>query len=193
MTEAPAPSMTVEDPPWKAVLGDETRATFGRGGYPAALMAAGWVHLGFFLVCQWLYDPAIESDVRFPIVWSLEILAVIATMRAAAGRGWWNRTPAASLVVRMWGTFLILSFNLATMNTLTGWELDWFKPVWATLSTFLFAMLAWLFDLRFLIFAVQMYFTGLLMVQLPAWNYLIYGVSWCAALQVLGWHLGRKA
>jgi hypothetical protein len=51
-----------------------------------------------------------------------------------------------------------------------------------TLSTFLFAALAWLFTPKFLIPAVQMYFTALLMARFPGWNNLIYGLSWWVAL-----------
>lgn len=171
---------------WKESLLAEARASFGRGRFPHALMAVGWVHLGFFLASQAIWHPKVQSDPRHPLLWLLEFVAVFATMRLVAGKGWLYQSPAVALVTRMWGTLLILSFNLATLNALTGWDMDWFKPVWGTLSTFVFATLAWLFDLRFLFLAVQMYFTGLLMVQFPQWNYLIYGVSWCAALQAVG-------
>jgi hypothetical protein len=95
------------------------------------------------------------------------------------------------VVVRVWATYLILAFNAATMNSLMGWSADWFKPSWATLATFGFATMAWLFGLRFLIPAVQMYFTGLLMVQFPHYQYLIFGLSWWLALQAIGLVLRR--
>ena len=47
-------------------------------------------------------------------------------------------------------------------------------------------MLAYLYSSWFFAAAVVMYLTGLLMVRLPAWNYLIYGASWCLVLQVIG-------
>jgi hypothetical protein len=87
-----------------------------------------------------------------------------------------------NLVAKLWTTFLILSFNLLTLNQLTGYELSWYKPVLATLSTFLFASLAWLFTPWFLVPAVQMWATGLLMVKLLDWAFLIYGFSWWIAL-----------
>src|SRR5262249_40823817 len=96
------------------------------------------------------------------------------------------------VIARLWVTFLILSFNVATLNALTGWESLWFKASWGTLSTFLFATLAWLFTLKFLIPAVMMYFTALLMARYPEWNNLFYGLSWCAALLGTA-HTVRKA
>jgi hypothetical protein len=52
--------------------------------------------------------------------------------------------------------------------------------------------MAWLADLRFLLIAVQMYATGMLMLQWPEWGFLIHGVSWCLALSVVGVLLERR-
>ena len=119
---------------------------------------------------------------RHLVLWVVELVVVIVTMRRVAGLGWFWSSPAIYLIARLWVTFLILSFNVATLNALTGWESLWFKACWGTLSTFLFAALAWLFTPKFLIPAVQMYFTALLMARFPDWNNLIYGVSWWVAL-----------
>jgi len=177
---------------WKARLAAEVGAAAVRDRWGMALMAVGWVHLGCFLACQALYEPGRFDDLRYPGLWVLELLAVAGVMRGIAGRGWYRASPGVGLVVRIWATFLILSFNVVTLNSLTGWALDWFKPVWATLSTFGLATMAWLFGARFLVPAVQMYVTGLLMVRFPAWNYLIYGVSWWAALQGIGLSIRRR-
>ncbi len=149
-------------------------------------MAVGWVHLAAFLACQALVDPGVRSDPRHPALWVADLLVSLATIRAVAGPGLLRSSSAAAVIARVWGTFLILAFNAATMNALSGWEHDWFKPTWATLSTFGFATMAWLFGARFLIPAVQMYLTGILMVFFPRWNYLIFGVSWWVALQGIG-------
>ena len=139
-----------------------------------------------------LYTHGDRAKTHFMALWGLELIAVLVIFRFVSGRGWQRATPLAGIVLRVWATFLILSFNVASLNTLTGWTLDWFKPVWATLSTFVFATLAWLITPRFLILAVQMYFTGLLMVYFPKWNYLIYGLSWFAALQAIALDLRRN-
>jgi len=155
-------------------------------------MAVGGVHLAFFLVCQAVYSAGVRAPWVSLVLWSVELGSVLAAMRLVAGRHWFRESPSVGLVVRVWVTFLILSFNVASLNTLTGFTVDWFKPVWCTLASFGFATMAWLFGPRFLVPAFQMYFTGLLMVRFPEWNYLIYGLSWCVALQWIGWDLMRR-
>ena len=154
----------------------------GHGRWSRALIAVAWIHLLTFVACQFLHDPLVERDVRHLVLWIIELVVVILTMRRVAGLGWFWSSPAINVDWRLWVTFLILSFNVATLNALTGWESLWFKASWGTLSTFLFASLAWLFTPKFLIPAVQMYFTALLMARFPDWNNLIYGVSWWMAL-----------
>jgi hypothetical protein len=154
----------------------------GQGRWSRALAAVAWIHLGGFLGCQALHDPGLQSDPRLLLVWAVELVAVLVALRAIVGPRWFAASPAVGVVTRLWGTFLILSFNLVMLNALTGWESRWYKPAWGTLSTFLFAALAWLFTPRFFILAVQMYFTALVMVHFPNEENLVYGVSWWAAL-----------
>ena len=142
----------------------------------------GCIHLVSFMLCQSIYDPGGRADLRHPLLWLLELVAILVFLRKSLGRGWIRSSEAINLVAKLWTTFLILSFNLVTLNAVTGFELAWFKPVWATLSTFLFASLAWLFTPWFLVPAVQMWLTGLLMINLPDWAFLVYGVSWWFAL-----------
>jgi hypothetical protein len=177
---------------WRSLLIAELREVGQRRPWGQALMAVGGVHLVFFVICQAVYTAGVRASLPSLVLWSSELATVLLVMRIVAGRGWAHNSPAVGLILRVWITFLILSFNVASLNTLTGWTLDWFKPVWCTLASFGFATMAWLFGLRFLIPAFQMYFTGLLMVRFPEWSYLIHGVSWCAALQYLGWDLARR-
>jgi hypothetical protein len=177
---------------WRLAFLDELARNAAEGRWGRALMAVGWLHLAMFLACQAIYRVDVRSDPRHPVLWFAEVVLSLGIFRLMAGRDWWRASDAAALIVRIWGTFLILTFNLAAYNSLMGWSLDWFKAAWATLSTFGFAMLAWLIDLRFLILAVQMYFTGLLMIRFPHYNYLIYGISWWAALMGVGWLLERR-
>ena len=163
------------------------RDRWGRG-----LMVVGWVHLGIFLVCQGLYARGDRAPAHFLPLWMADLAGLLITFRAIAGRGWSRATPLAGVIVRVWATYLILTFNAATMNRLMGGSADWFKSSWATLATFGFATMAWLLGLRFLIPAVQMYFTGLLMVEYPEYNYLIFGLSWWVALQAIGLSLERE-
>jgi hypothetical protein len=151
----------------------------------------GTIHLASFILCQWLSGPISRRDLRFPAIWFAELICVIAAMRLLAGRHWIRRSAAMSLVAKLWTTFLLLSFNVVTLNSLVGIETPWFKPVWATLSTFLFASLAWLFTPLFFIPAVQMWATGLIMAVQPDFAYLAYGVSWWIALLGVAWYIRR--
>lgn len=193
--ESPIPEPTPDDgrpDGWQALLGAELRASALRRPWGHAVMAVGGVHLAFFLVCQVVYTAGVRAPWPWLLLWSAEVGTVFAVVRLVAGRDWLRDAPAVGLIARVWITFLILSFNVASLNTLTGWSVDWFKPVWCTLASFGFATMAWLFGPRFLIPAFQMYFTGLLMIRFPAWNYLIHGLSWCLALQAIGWDMTRR-
>ena len=177
---------------WMARLSTDLVRVAVRDRWGRAFMAAGWVHLATFLACQALYSFGASHDIYYLSLWAFELTVNLWVFRRLAGRGWCRVTPLASILSRVWATFLILSFNVATLNTLTGWTLDWFKPVWAVLSTFGFATTAYLVSLWFFVPAVQMYFTGLLMVRFPSLSYTIYGLSWWATLQGIGWTLERR-
>jgi hypothetical protein len=169
---------------WRTELRADLDATIERGAgrWSNAIGAVAWIHLASFLICQALHDPALKRDPRLLLIWVGELAVVLAALRAIAGPGWMRSSPAIGVVTRLWGTFLILSFNLVMLNALLGWESRWYKPAWGTLSTFFLASLAWLFAPRLFIPAVQMYFTALLMVQFKEQENLIYGVSWWIAL-----------
>jgi hypothetical protein len=177
---------------WMGQLVADLERVALRDRWGRAFMAVGWVHLAFFLTCQALYSLGDFHDIYYLSLWALELVVNLWVFGRLAGRGWSRANPLVPILIRVWATFLILSFNVATLNTLTGWALDWFKPVWAVLSTFGFATTAYLTSLWFFVPAVQMYFTGLLMVRFPGLNYAIYGLSWWAAFQGIGWVLERR-
>ncbi len=176
---------------WKAELIGELNQSPVRRRLSIALAGVACINLVSFTLCQIIYVPDGRADFRHPLLWFLDLLAVLVFLRKSLGRGWIRSSAAINLVAKLWTTFLILSFNLVTLNSLTGFELAWYKPVWATLSTFLFASLAWAFSPWFFVPAVQMWATGLLMVNFPDWSFLIYGVSWWLALMGVAIHLRR--
>jgi len=155
----------------------------------SALMAVGWIHLGCFLVCQIIYTSGNRDSLPILAVWAVELLAVLGTMRWILGVGWRFQSTLMAMIFKIWVTFLILSFNMASLNKFTGFGIEWFKPAWVTLSTFVFMMLTFLFSPWFFLGAAQMYFTGLLMILLPAWTFGLYGLAWCVSLNVIGWTL----
>jgi hypothetical protein len=177
---------------WKtALIADLDRSAVQRR-LSQALAGVAWIHLVCFTCCQAIYHTGTRADLRHPLFWFLELVAVLVLLRKVLGPGWIRSCSAINLVAKLWTTFLILSFNLVTLNAVTGFELSWYKPVWGTLSTFLFASLAWVFTPWFLVPAVQMWATGLLMVNFPSWAFLIYGVSWWIALTGIAVWIRRR-
>ena len=181
-------------PAWKGLLGEELdRALIrGDGRWSRALMAVAWIHLLAFLVCHTLHSPSQDSDPRHILVWFIELVTVFVAMRIFAGKGWFWSPEAIHFIGRLWLTLLILSFSLSTLNATIGWHTLWFKAAWGTLSSFFFATLAWLITPRFLILAVQMYVTALLMARFMDWNNVIYGASWWLALMEVAWMVRRR-
>lgn len=177
---------------WKSELVADLERVALRDRWGRALMILGWSHLAVFVTCQILYTIGDRENIHYLGLWALELFTNLWVIRLVAGPGWYNSTPLAPILARVWGTFLILSFNVATLNSLTGFSIEWFKATWATLSTFGFATTAYLVNPWYFVPAVQMYFTGLLMILTPEWQYLIYGVSWWATFQGLGFTLERR-
>src|SRR4051812_3059351 len=187
------PDAPVDDSTWKGLLSADARRTLASGRWPHAILAIGWVHLVSFLILQAIDDNQPHSDLRHPVVWLCELLVVLGLLVWAGGLRWYAASPAVNVLARMWATFLILSFNLSTMNAQTGWAMNWYKPVWANLSAFFFATLGYFFSQsRYVVLAVMMFFTGLAMLHLPDWDYLIYGLAWFAAIEVIGIGLLRR-
>lgn len=191
------PSITIAGPEpasWNGLLCAEIERTIlaGRGRWSRGLATVAWIHLAAFAACHAIHRPGRESDPRHLLIWFLELVAVFVAMRLVVGKGWFWAPPAIHLIGRMWLTFLILSFSLSTLNHVIGWQTLWFKAGWGTLSSFLFATLAWLITPRFLILAVQMYVTGLLMARFMDWNNLIYGASWWIALMAIALTVRRR-
>ena len=171
---------------WKSELVTELERVAIRDRWGLALMILGWSHLAIFLACHVLYVIGDRVNSHYLGLWGLEFVVNLWILRRVAGPGWFRSTPLAGVIARVWATFLILSFNLATLNSLTGFSIEWFKLGWASLSTFGFAVTAYLVNTWYFVPAVQMYFTGLLMFACPGWEYLIYGVSWWASFQGIG-------
>jgi len=176
---------------YQAALVADLRRVALRDRWGRGLMVIGWIHLGYFLVNQYFYVPN-DSHAKISLsLWVAEIATVWYAFRAVCGKGWSKQTPLASIIFKVWMTYLILAFNSASLNSLTGWTVDWFKLTWMTLGSFGFATMAWLISPWFLIVAVQMYITGMLMYRFPEWAYILHGVSWCLALQGIGLVLER--
>ncbi len=163
-----------------------------RDRWGLALVAVGWFHLAVFLVCQILFWKGDRSPAHFLPLWAVDLAAAVLILKRSLGsRSGHQARGLLAVVARVWVTYFILCFTSVSVNKLTGMDHEWFKISWASLATFGFAMMAWLFHLGFLIPAVQMSLTGLLIARFPSEAYWIFGLSWCLALNGLGLILER--
>jgi hypothetical protein len=179
-------------PPGLAFDLAEFRGAALGGRWSFGLMAIAWVHLATFLTCYIMYQAGDLAPPRYLVAWFLEFLVVVGlTRRMVTGGGRHRPPPLTGLLARVWITFLILAFSAASLNNLTGMPPEWFKPMWGTLSTFGFAMMAWLVSLWFLVPAVQMSLTAMLIARWTPHAYLIYGISWWLALHLVALAIER--
>jgi hypothetical protein len=157
-----------------------------RDRWDRLFFALGWLHLAFSGFSQWLFLRPWHEDWQYIVLWLVEVVGVLVVLRVFAGRLWFTRTPLAAVLMRIWATFFLVAFGSATLNSSTGFAVNWFKVSWASLSTFGWATTAALLGWRFLIPAFLMYFTGLLMARQTDYSYLIFGTAWFIALHGLG-------
>jgi hypothetical protein len=171
---------------------EELARASARGRWGRAVLLIGAMHLAASYGLQTLMWAGDRTPWKYVVTWFGEVGGVVLIMRLFAGRSWFAGPPMAGVVIRVWATYLILAFSMASSSHLSGSPVEWYRPAWTTLGSFGFATMAWLVDLRFLVFAFQMYFTGLLMLRFPGHGFLIHGLSWCLALSVIGGALERQ-
>lgn len=167
---------------WRVRLARELESVARARRWDLAFMAIGIWHLGVFLALHRLYLINDDAPWKHIGLWAVDLLGAIGWMRFFSGPGWIRSIPLAGLLVRVWGTFCILAFNMATLNTLTGDSSKWYKLGWGVLSTFGFMMMTFLVSPWFFLAAVWMFLMDLLLAVTPKAQFLIYGGAWCLCL-----------
>lgn len=164
------------------VLSQARSGRFGRG-----LIIVGWLHCGLFGICEYLFLRGDRAALHFLPLWFADVALAFLILRPRLPAGTRDHPHHSGRVaIRVWLTFAILCLTSASLNSITGFQIDWFKISWSILSTFAFATMAWIFHIALLIPAVQMSLTGLLIAAYPDHAYAIFGVSWLMALNGLG-------
>ena len=105
---------------WKSGLIAELNRSAVRKRLSIGLAGVACINLVTFTMCQVIYVPDGRADFRHPLLWVVELLAVLAFLRKTLGSGWIRSSAAINLVAKLWTTFLILSFNLVTLNCAHG-------------------------------------------------------------------------
>ena len=183
------PAALVLDPVASSLISEARAQRLGIG-----LILVGWVHLVIFGVCELLFLRGDRAAAHFLPLWSLDVVLAFLILRSRIPLSAMTGSHGSGrIAIRVWLTFAILCFTSASLNSITGFAIDWFKISWSLLSTFAFATMAWIFHIAFLIPAVQMSLTGLLIAAYPDHAYAIFGVSWLIALNALGIRVERHA
>lgn len=159
-----------------------------------ALVLAGWLHLGAFLVCYYLTVVEDYHDAPgYLLTWGAELAGGWLIFRLCAGprRDAQPRHPLHALIRHVWITYLVLAFNLASMNTLRGHAMFELFPATATLASFAFVLMALLVHPRFYAAVLLMFASGLLMAAYQRHAFLISALAWWLVLNATGLSLWR--
>lgn len=154
-----------------------------------ALLLLGWLHLAVFLGCHYL---TIVQHCRaappYLALWLGELCGMGLLFRLCGGprSAQPPPRPLELFVRRVWLTYFVLAFNLASLNTLRGHIMFEFFPAMATLASFAFLMMTVVLDGRFFAAVLSMFASGLLMAAFFLHCYLIFAVTWWLVLEGIG-------
>ena len=154
----------------------------------------GWEHLVTCGISHYLLRVRELQGPRwmYVVVWLVQILAVLATVRFISGRSRTDESPIEPINKRIWTMFIFLCINVAVLNVVTGQPIFVFMPALATLSAFGFTFLTSLISRRFMAAGFTMFATGILMAKFPSHEFLIYGLGWFVVLETLSVILWRR-
>jgi len=182
------------DENWKRLRGSLIRLGLEKP-WPESLAWIGLIHLIACLICHWLYRYVTIAPLPYLATWAAQFFANALVLRKRLGRGWIRSHPLVGLLTRVWITFLIISFSVTSYSEISADQanaFNWFKPAWASLSCFAWAVTAWIVNPWFVLAAVWTWAMGWAMVYRIADAYLIYGVGWAVLLWIVAAILIRQ-
>lgn len=154
-----------------------------------SLILIGWLHLAAFLICYYLTTVLDYHEAPgYLAVWFTEMAAMWIIFRLCGGRRR-RDLPARAVelfVRRVWITYFILAFNLASMNTLRQHAMLEFFPAFASLASFGFIMMGIAVHWRFFVAMLVMFAAGLLMAAFFWHGFLIFAIAWWIVLNGIG-------
>jgi len=153
-----------------------------------SLLLVGWLHLLAFSLCYYLtVARGYHEAAGYLTIWVGELCGMGLIFRLCGGPPTADsRPPLARFVIRVWAAYLVLAFNLGTLNTLRGHRLFELFPAMASLASFAFVVLAVTVSRRFFVAVLVMFAAGLLMAAYLLQAYLIFGVAWWLILNGIG-------
>jgi hypothetical protein len=159
-----------------------------RRNWGLSLLLVGWLHLLAFSLCYYLtVARGYHEAAGYLAIWVAELCGVGLIFRLCGGPRTANtRHPLERFVVRVWAAYMVLAFNLGTMNTLLGHRLFELFPAMASLASFAFVVMAVTVSRRFFVGVLVMFAAGLLMAANLLHAYLIFGLAWWLVLNGIG-------
>ena len=154
-----------------------------------ACMLVGWWHLAAFGACYYLTIAAdYHGSTGYLLIWIGELAGTWLIFRGCGGPRRARQPVGAleKLVRRVWLAYLVLAFNLGSLNTLRGHHLFEFFPAIASLASFALIVMSITVDRRFFAAVVVMYGSGLLMAAFLLHAYLIFALAWWMILNGIG-------
>jgi hypothetical protein len=149
----------------------------------------GWEHMVTCMISFYMVEIAkLQYPNRWPygLLWLVQVALALATVRLVRGRPRIEESPLKPIVNRVCGIFLLLACNVVALNVVAAQPVFTFLPVLATLSSFLFLVLASIVSRRFVVAALVMFVAGGLMARFGHYAFLIYGSAWLSVLEGLG-------
>jgi hypothetical protein len=158
-----------------------------------ALILVGGLHLLAFGLCHYLTVAGYHAAPGYLVTWVMELLGVLLVVRLCEGRRASRPWPVlAVFVARVWVSYLLLAFNLCTMNGLRGNHLFELLPAMASLASFGFLVLTFTVSRRFFLAVLVMFASGLLMAAFLMHAYLVFALGWWLVLNGMGLFLRAR-
>jgi len=155
--------------------------------YWLIFLLLGWELMLTCAISHYLVEVVKLQSPRWPylVLWSVQLLVSLATMRAIEARSKAEESCYGALVSRLGAIFIILCWNVVGLNVLLGCQVFTLLPVLATLSSFFFLTLAAVFTPKFIAAALMLFATGTAIALYPHYGFLLYGTGWLIVLETM--------
>jgi hypothetical protein len=154
-----------------------------------SLIILGWLHLAAFSICWYLtWFKDFHEAGPYLTIWISEMIGIWIIFRSVGGArsGRPAVKPLERFIVKLWITYFILAFNLASMNTLRGHFMFEFFPAYASLGSFAFLVMSFVVHRDFFWPVPILFGSGLLMAANLYHAFLIFALSWWLILNGIG-------
>lgn len=150
-----------------------------------------WIVMGvqiFITNCitQFLWWSGENRPLVYTSLWGLHVLLIPPIIFFIHRRGGGQRTATETFIWWIWTTFILAAASVGLFNQAVGLPIFFNVPILGLLAAFAFSIMAMVTHRYFLIHSVIFMAVMVAMSLFPHIQFLIYGVSWCVILVILG-------